>query len=350
MTRRFLPDARSGGRPDLAALEKLDGVRRRTARARRQEAARGGQARPGGGDQQDLPHPRPAHRGGAVLGRDCRRRASSPSRDSTSSSDSCPGSSPAHSAELRGVSTDRAHQVPAGAVVAAAAMRAARRTVRADLSVGAARGCHPAQAGLVGRSVMAEPDWNPDTGGRSLAEILREAGIESANRAARRRTWDDPEETGIRQRRAEAAAAGRPELGRRKSDRSLDEGPPVTERRAAPERRAALGTTSGRRPARDAPGRAGPVDGGDPGHATRPQARRPGRRDDAQRPRAHPPGRRASAAAVDRPRGPSGGARSSRIRRPAPSPSSVPSSSRTPTTSTRRRGRARSPGCASPAS
>jgi hypothetical protein len=84
---------------------------------------------------------------------------------------------------------------------------------------------------------MAEPDWNPDTGGRSLAEILREAGIESANRAARRRSWDDPEETGIRQRRAEAAAAGRPELGRRKSDRS-DEEPPVPERRAKPERRA----------------------------------------------------------------------------------------------------------------
>ncbi|TFV82959.1 hypothetical protein [Blastococcus sp. CT_GayMR16] len=92
---------------------------------------------------------------------------------------------------------------------------------------------------------MAEPDWNPDTGGRSLAEILREAGIESANRAARRRSWDDPEETGIRQRRAEAAAAGRPDLGRRKSDRS-DEEPPVPERRAAPERRA-----SERRPAAD---------------------------------------------------------------------------------------------------
>ena len=64
-------------------------------------------------------------------------------------------------AELRGVSPDRAHQVPAGAVVAATAMRLAARTVRADLSVGAARGCHPPQAGLVGRSVMAEPDWNP---------------------------------------------------------------------------------------------------------------------------------------------------------------------------------------------
>ena len=78
---------------------------------------------------------------------------------------------------------------------------------------------------------MTEPDWNPDTGGRSLAEILREAGIESANRAARRRSWDDPEETGIRQRRAEAAAARRPDLGRRRSDR-LDEEPPVPERRA----------------------------------------------------------------------------------------------------------------------
>jgi hypothetical protein len=89
---------------------------------------------------------------------------------------------------------------------------------------------------------MAEPDWNPDTGGRSLAEILREAGIESANRAARRRSWDDPEETGIRQRRAEAAAAGRPELGRRKSDRSVDERRPerpAAERRAAAERRPA---------------------------------------------------------------------------------------------------------------
>jgi hypothetical protein len=88
---------------------------------------------------------------------------------------------------------------------------------------------------------MAEPDWNPDTGGRSLAEILREAGIESANRAARRRSWDDPEETGIRQRRAEAAAARRPDLGRRSSDRSdlgrrssdqADEPPPIQERRA----------------------------------------------------------------------------------------------------------------------
>ena len=75
---------------------------------------------------------------------------------------------------------------------------------------------------------MAEPDWNPDTGGRSLAEILREAGIESANRKNRRR-WDDPAEAGLRQRRAEAAAAEgaatRAGYGRRRSDQG--DGDPV---------------------------------------------------------------------------------------------------------------------------
>jgi len=69
---------------------------------------------------------------------------------------------------------------------------------------------------------MAEPRRDPETGGRSLAEILREAGIESPTRGRRRR--DDPDDTGIRQRRAEAEAAtdtgsisGRP-YGRRASD------------------------------------------------------------------------------------------------------------------------------------
>jgi hypothetical protein len=84
---------------------------------------------------------------------------------------------------------------------------------------------------------MAEPDWNPDTAGRSLAEILREANIESATRAARRRSWDDPEETGIRQRRAEAAAADKAGYGRRRSD--LEDTPPPRDRpdfsRPAPE-------------------------------------------------------------------------------------------------------------------
>ena len=45
---------------------------------------------------------------------------------------------------------------------------------------------------------MTEPDWKPDTAGRPLAEILREAGIESAARAGRRRRWDDPDEAGLR--------------------------------------------------------------------------------------------------------------------------------------------------------
>jgi hypothetical protein len=85
---------------------------------------------------------------------------------------------------------------------------------------------------------MVEPDWNPDTGGRSLAEILREAGIESASRSGRRRRWDDPDEAGLRQRRAEAAAAGRTEYGRRKSDQAADEARPAPERRETRERRA----------------------------------------------------------------------------------------------------------------
>jgi hypothetical protein len=93
---------------------------------------------------------------------------------------------------------------------------------------------------------MAEPDWNPDTGGRSLAEILREAGIESAARANRRRRWDDPDETAIRQRRADAAAdrSNRAGYGRRKSDRADPLDAPATaetpserrqSRRAVPE-------------------------------------------------------------------------------------------------------------------
>jgi hypothetical protein len=81
---------------------------------------------------------------------------------------------------------------------------------------------------------MAEPDWNPDTGGRSLAEILREAGIESPSRSGRRRRWDDPDETGVRQRRAEPggeSAASRPGYGRRKNDPQFAEPPAAAERR-----------------------------------------------------------------------------------------------------------------------
>lgn len=66
---------------------------------------------------------------------------------------------------------------------------------------------------------MAETDWNPDTGGRPLAEILREAGIDTS-KAARRRRWDEPDEVPVvRQRRPDPApAAERPAFGRRRSD------------------------------------------------------------------------------------------------------------------------------------
>ena len=79
---------------------------------------------------------------------------------------------------------------------------------------------------------MAEPDWNPDTGGRSLAEILREAGVESAARTARRRRPDD--DTGIRQRRADdAASADHAGLGRRRSDQQPSGVAPSREPRAS---------------------------------------------------------------------------------------------------------------------
>ena len=63
---------------------------------------------------------------------------------------------------------------------------------------------------------MAEPDWNPDTGGRPLAEILREAGIDTS-RAAKRRRWDEPDEP-VRQRRPDAQPPPDRPFGRRRSD------------------------------------------------------------------------------------------------------------------------------------
>ncbi|TFV53330.1 hypothetical protein [Blastococcus sp. TF02A-35] len=85
---------------------------------------------------------------------------------------------------------------------------------------------------------MAEPDWNPDTGGRSLAEILREAGIESAARQqARRRRSDDDDDTGIRQRRADdAAAAERAAYNRRRSDARVPDATQPPLRRSGPGR------------------------------------------------------------------------------------------------------------------
>ena len=63
---------------------------------------------------------------------------------------------------------------------------------------------------------MAEPDWNPDTGGRPLAEILREAGIDPS-RAAKRRRWDEPDEP-VRQRRPDSQPPADRPFGRRRSD------------------------------------------------------------------------------------------------------------------------------------
>jgi hypothetical protein len=76
---------------------------------------------------------------------------------------------------------------------------------------------------------MGEPDWNPDTAGRPLAEILREAGIE-APRSGRRRRWDDPDDTGIRQRgTGTPSPEAEPGFGRRRSDLRFTEPPPVRE-------------------------------------------------------------------------------------------------------------------------
>ena len=68
---------------------------------------------------------------------------------------------------------------------------------------------------------MSVPERDPDTGGRSLAEILREAGVESPTRTGRRRRWDGPEDTGVRQRGADDGSRGSaPQTGpaRRRSD------------------------------------------------------------------------------------------------------------------------------------
>ena len=62
---------------------------------------------------------------------------------------------------------------------------------------------------------------DPETGGRPLADILREAGVESPTRGRRRR-GDELEDTGVRQRGSgdTGRVADRPEFGRRASDRA----------------------------------------------------------------------------------------------------------------------------------
>ena len=167
-------------------------------------------------------------------------------------------------AELRGVSPDRAHRSPAGAG-GSRGRSCARRTVRQDLPVGPAGGCHPAQAGLVEEDHDRRTGLEPRHRGKSVAEILREADVESATRAARRRSWDDPEETGIRQRRAEAAAADRATGFSDGAGATWTTRPPQpTDFPPAPPGGAGLGAPGGRAAHR-----------GHPRPASRPEARRP---------------------------------------------------------------------------
>jgi hypothetical protein len=74
---------------------------------------------------------------------------------------------------------------------------------------------------------VTRPDPNPDTGGRPLAEILREAGIDMS-KANRRRRWNDPEwEDPVPQRRRdpETDPGARAAYGRRRADREADREP-----------------------------------------------------------------------------------------------------------------------------
>ncbi len=122
MTRRFLPEARQGARPDLAALDKLDSyatellgpaakklrgagrpdIVAATSKTFRTLARLTGAAPYSAGLQ--VPRELNADGLGQLVGFVSRIES-------------------AALAELRGVSPDRAHQVPAGAVVAAATMR-----------------------------------------------------------------------------------------------------------------------------------------------------------------------------------------------------------------------------------
>jgi hypothetical protein len=75
---------------------------------------------------------------------------------------------------------------------------------------------------------------DPETSGRPLADILREAGVESPTRGRRRR-GDELEDTGVRQRGTgdTGRVADRREFGRRAGDRAGDAAPaaPVPDRR-----------------------------------------------------------------------------------------------------------------------
>ena len=123
MTRRFLPAAQEGGRPDLAALDAARRARQRPPAPGRPEAAHA-RARP-------TSWPRRARRSarwrGSPVPRPTRPVCGSPRELPLESLDQLLGFvsriESGALAELQGVSPARAHQVPAGAVVAAATMR-----------------------------------------------------------------------------------------------------------------------------------------------------------------------------------------------------------------------------------
>lgn len=123
MTRRFLPDARSGGRPDLAALEELDAH----ATAMLEPVARklAGTGRPDLVAATSKTFRTLARLTGAApysAGLRMPRELTATGLDQLVGFVSRIEAGAL--AELPGVSPDRAHQVPAGAAVAAATMRA----------------------------------------------------------------------------------------------------------------------------------------------------------------------------------------------------------------------------------
>ena len=123
MTRRFLPSAYDGGRPDLAALEKLDSHAAELLRPAAKELRDAG--RPDLVAATSKTFRTLARLTGAApysAGLRVHRELSLVGLDQLVGFVSRIESSAL--AELRGVSPDRAHQVPAGAVVAAATMRA----------------------------------------------------------------------------------------------------------------------------------------------------------------------------------------------------------------------------------
>jgi hypothetical protein len=102
---------------------------------------------------------------------------------------------------------------------------------------------------------MAEPApgygaRGPETGGRSLADILREAGIENpSSKSGRRRRWDDLDDTGIRQRDPDSGrspSAPGAAYGRRASDLPLDRPGDAGRRETYPRREADLRRTGDR--------------------------------------------------------------------------------------------------------